>query len=100
MKPLFIPLKKEYFEQFEAGTKKKEFRLYGPRWNEKTCIPGREVILSFGYGKQRRLQGTIKSFSKVPVMKSEGMADFWLIYGVHAGPVAEIEIENINPLTH
>ena len=63
-KPLFIPLKTEYFDRFADGTKTYELRLYGPRWNEKTCAVGREVILSKGYGKQHRLRGQIFSFQK------------------------------------
>jgi len=55
MKPIFIPLKTEYYEAFEDGSKTEELRLYGPRWNEKTCTVGRQVILSKGYGKYARL---------------------------------------------
>ena len=59
MKPLFIPLKGEYFDAFEAGTKDTEYRKYGPRWNCDTCYAGRKVTLSYGYGKKRRLRGEI-----------------------------------------
>ena len=61
-KPLFIPLCAEPYEAFESGTKRHELRPYGPRWTEKTCIVGRAVTLSKGYGKQNRLQGVIRSF--------------------------------------
>ena len=64
MKPLFIPLKTEFFEAFESGEKRDELRLYGPRWNERICPVGREVVLSKGYGKQNRLKGTIAAFRK------------------------------------
>lgn len=63
-KPLFIPLKKEYFDAFAAGEKTEELRPYGPRWNEKTCLPGRPVIISCGYGKQKRMRGMIWKFKK------------------------------------
>lgn len=53
MKPLFVPLKTEWFRAFERGEKTTEFRLYGPRWNESTCIPGRQVTLSHGYSGER-----------------------------------------------
>lgn len=59
MKPLFIPLKTEWFRAFERGTKKTEFRLYGPRWNESTVIPGRPVTLSHGYSGDR-ISATVK----------------------------------------
>ena len=59
MKPLFIPLKAQFYEAFENGTKDTEYRKYGPRWNADTCFIGRKVTLSYGYGKKRRLSGEI-----------------------------------------
>lgn len=59
-KPLFIPLKRKYYERFINGQKQNEMRLDGPRWNDKTCFPGREVILSLGYGKYDRVKGMIR----------------------------------------
>lgn len=64
---LFVPLKAEYYRDFEAGLKTTEYRLYGPRWNERTCWPGRPVVLSLGYGKRERLQGTVVSFIADPL---------------------------------
>lgn len=51
-KPLFIPLKREFFDAFERGLKVFEYREYGPRWNERTCRVGRLVTLSMGYGNR------------------------------------------------
>jgi hypothetical protein len=65
MKPLFIPLKRKYYEDFETGKKQLEFRPYGPRWNERTCVVGRPVIVSCGYGKQRRLCGIVTYFERL-----------------------------------
>ena len=64
MKPLFIPLKAEFFNAFADGSKKEEYRVYGPRWNERTCTIGRPVVLSYGYGKKRRLRGVVASFER------------------------------------
>ncbi len=61
-KALFIPLKGEFFDAFEARTKNTEYRRYGPRWNEDTCRVGRRVVLSRGYGKQARLVGKVSGF--------------------------------------
>ncbi|WP_456511634.1 hypothetical protein [Azospirillum argentinense] len=61
-KALFVPLKTEHFEAFAAGRKPEEYRPYGARWNERTCWPGRRVTLSHGYGKRRRLHGTVTGF--------------------------------------
>lgn len=52
-KPLFIPLKTEWFRMFEDGTKDTEYRAYGPRWNENTCRVGRAVTVSHGYSGKR-----------------------------------------------
>lgn len=70
---MFIPLRKKYFEQFAARKKTEEFRLYGKRWNERVCVPRRNVVLSCGYSG-RRLNGTITAFSvrradEVPEMR-------------------------------
>lgn len=68
--PLFIPLNAEHFDAFERGDKKVEFRGYGKRWNERTCYPGRLVVLSRGYGKSRRLVGRVRSFLKTPMRET------------------------------
>lgn len=52
-RPLFIPLRAEYFAQFAQGEKEVEYRAYGPRWNERTCELGRPVVLSLGYSGAR-----------------------------------------------
>lgn len=91
MKPLFIPLKTEFFEAFEAGTKTHEFRPYGPRWNERTCSIGREVVLSHGYGKQRRRRGVIVGFER---SAEPTKSDAWhKCYGDRKGDAACICIE-------
>lgn len=86
MTPLFIPLKAVYFDAFESGEKKHEYRIYGQRWNERACQLGRPVLLSRGYGKHRRLSGMIASFqrlslSALPDYVQESMR---LIYGEQA----------------
>ena len=70
MKPLFIPLKTEFYLQFKSGEKKVEYRINGPRWNERTCKVGRPVILSRGYGKADRINGTITGFRCVQAKSS------------------------------
>lgn len=57
-KPLFIPLKTEYFNAFKSGEKTEELRKYGKRWTIANC-EGREVVLSKGYGNHERLIGTV-----------------------------------------
>jgi hypothetical protein len=59
-RPLFIPLRTEFFEAFKRGEKTAEFRLYGPRWNERVCWPGRRAVLSKGYGKGERLEAVVR----------------------------------------
>ena len=50
LRALFIPLRGVYFDQFERGEKRTEYRQRGPRWNAETCAIGRRVVLSRGYG--------------------------------------------------
>ena len=89
MKPLFIPLKGEYYDAFADGSKTWEYRPYGPRWNERTCSMGREVVLSRGYGKAHRLRGKVVAFTKSQDMTQ---TELWQsIYGqkhTHAACIA------------
>lgn len=71
-KALFVPLKEEYYRDFANGLKRVEYRLYGPRWNERTCRPGRRVVLSLGYGKRERLNGRIDAFLADPLICLDG----------------------------
>jgi len=77
-KPLFIPLKAKYFEQFESGEKTIEYRAYGGRWNQVTCYEGRPVTLSYGYGRARRLSGVVVD----TFICDEPSEDFLAIYGL------------------
>jgi hypothetical protein len=88
---LFIPLRGVYFDQFERGEKRTEYRQRGPRWNAETCAIGRRVVLSRGYGKQKRLTGTITGFSYDTIpSKLPG----WLeCYGPNSGDAACITIQ-------
>ena len=100
-KPLFIPLKTEYYEAFERGDKHEEIRLYGPRWNEKTCSIGRKVILSKGYGKHARMTGTIAAFHKRKghTFGSTSRRAIEALYGSLDEDMAEIRIYDATPLT-
>ena len=65
-KPLFVPLTAEHYDRFESGHKNTEYRLLGPRWNGKTCYKDRPVVLSRGYGKQRRIRTRITGTVIIP----------------------------------
>lgn len=90
-KPLFISLKRAYFEAFKAGTKTEEFRPEGPRWNARTCAVGRRVVLSLGYGKAHRLAGVVAGYrSSAEPTLTPAWKD---CYGDRAGVAACIRIE-------
>lgn len=93
-KPLFVPLKTEHYEAFERGIKKYEYRLYGPRWNEKTCRIGRAVTLSKGYGKANRLHTSVKGFEKVDPTALHLLERLDIIdcYGNLDNPIAKIRM--------
>lgn len=87
-KPLFIPLKSQYYDAFCNGSKPEEYRKYGPRWNERTCHVGRRVTISKGYGKQNRREGTIVGFATRWMMSDE-----WIECYGKPGYAACIEIK-------
>lgn len=83
--PLFIPLKGEFYDAFNAGTKDTEYRLAGGRWNGRTCAVGRPVILSRGYGKARRQAGTVRAFTErwLTDLDAEVRDSLRHIYGIY-----------------
>ena len=95
MKPLFVPLKTEYWQQFRDGTKRDELRLYGQRWNERTCAIGREVTLSKGYGKHGRMIGRVRGFKRQhgSLFGSTYRAAILAVYGTLNVEIACISIE-------
>lgn len=91
-KPLFIPLKREFYDAFLSGEKTEEFRRYGARWNESTCAVGRPVTISMGYGKAHRRTGTVTGFRKAPAPL--GVPAGWIAcYGGDPDTAACIRIE-------
>lgn len=59
--PLFLPLRRQFFEAFKNGSKDTEYRRRGPRWNADSCWVGRRVVIALGYTKTR-LYGKIVGF--------------------------------------
>lgn len=100
-KPLFVPMKSEYYEAFKGGEKTEELRLYGKRWNERTCYVGRKIILSKGYGKKERLIGQIWRFKKqhgslFGSTYKKSILDVFFNLDVY---IACISIKDIKPIT-
>lgn len=89
-KPLFIPLKREFYLAFQNGSKTEELRPEGPRWNPGTCVVGRPVVLSLGYGKTHRMQGVITGYRSCT--EPLATAAWKACYGERSGRVARIEI--------
>lgn len=94
-RPLFIALKIEFFDLFLSGDKRSELRIYGPRWNERTCPPGREVVLSKGYGKRHRIRGVIREFHKrrADTFGSTYRGQILKAYGTLDLDIAEIRLD-------
>ncbi len=72
-RPLFIPLKREWFERFRDGSKRIEWRAYGPRWNTRVAHRGRRVTLSLGYSGAR-LSGTVLRCRRVHASRAPDVA--------------------------
>lgn len=94
MKPVFVPLFKEYFLKFKAGEQDCEIRPANHRgWNVNNVFPGRLMTLSNGYGNYDRITKEIRSTIVTPDLKMEkipqwhidavekiyGKRDEWLI---------------------
>jgi hypothetical protein len=68
-KPLWIPLKRKYFDAFKNGTKTIEYRHNSRQWTEKHIYPGRPVTLGCGYSGPR-LRAVVTKF-ETRIMDSE-----------------------------
>ncbi len=90
MKPIFIPLKKQYFEEFERGEKTTEHRHWGRRWNSDNCRLGRRVTLALGYTK-KRLHGEIVGYKKSYLV--DEIPGWKECYGDSKGPAVSITIK-------
>jgi hypothetical protein len=64
-KPLWIPLRKEYFLAFERGEKTIEYRRHCPQWSGKHVYPGRPALLGNGYSGRRLHAVVVKLETKV-----------------------------------
>lgn len=71
LKPVFLPLKRKYWEQFRDGESSVEYRKLGHRWREKAFPSGRGVILSCGYSGPRLL-ARVRSCSVVNSSNIDG----------------------------
>jgi hypothetical protein len=72
-RPLFVPLRTEYFRAIEAGTKRIEWRAYGPRWNHEVVRRGRAITFSRGYSGER-LHGIVTSVRRVVAERAPAIA--------------------------
>lgn len=100
IKPLFVPLSAHWYEQFEQGAKQTEFRIYGRGWTEVHCWPGRPAVLSYGYGKKRRLCAVVERFDRLPAreLAPEDQAAVISVYGHLDLQIAAITFKGIRSL--
>lgn len=62
MKPYFLPINKEYYLKLKSGEQDCEIRPADHRgWRSRNVYPGRQVLLSCGYGSHDRHVRTIQS---------------------------------------
>jgi hypothetical protein len=100
MKPIFIPLKEEYYKAFASGDKSAEMRRYGGSWNENNCRAGRKVVISKGYGKKERMLGNIIGLKRLHGTQFEGKERdaILAIYKTLDIEIAYIEISDLQPI--
>ena len=98
MTNLFIPLKHCFYDDFIKGNKQTEYRLFGPRWNHKTCFVGRSVTLSSGYGKSKRAYTAIKAVEIKKRYELSGDVQDAIIHCYTATPETEIICIHMEPV--
>ena len=64
-RPMFIPLKREWYEAFARGEKTVEYRLPKGAFAPHHCAPGRPVVLSLGWSGNGRLNARIVAYALV-----------------------------------
>ena len=64
IKSIFVPLRTEHWKDFRDRRKSIEWRAWGARWNDRTITPGRPIILSKGYIRDR-LHGVVVKAQRV-----------------------------------
>lgn len=93
-RPVFLPLRAEFFRAFAAGTKTVEWRKFGPRFNERTLWVGKRVTLSNGYSRDR-LTGRIVQLEFSLARKVEGALSIYkpsdTLVGIH------IKVDGVTP---
>jgi hypothetical protein len=102
LKPFFMPLKTEYFEQFKNGTKSYELRKYSNRFCRAKFPIGRHVILSKGYGKKHRLIGTVAHINivmadELSIIDRKAVVD---CYGNGEIKIIQIWLKDITEVQH
>lgn len=91
MNALFVPLQGRWFDAFASGAATTEYRLYGARWNERTCTPGRDVVLSRGYSGAR-LRACIVGFRTIPLYAAPRQTQDLFAHAARDALVAVIEL--------
>lgn len=95
--PLFVPLTGKWFDAFERGDKRVEYRAYGPRWNERTCAYFRPAVLSRGYGRQRRLEARVVGFETVGPDADPAISEIYPGVEIIAAITFELVADRIDP---
>jgi hypothetical protein len=63
-KSIFVPLRSKHWVDLRDRRKSIEWRAWGARWNDRTITPGRTIILSKGYTRDR-LRGVVIKVHRV-----------------------------------
>jgi hypothetical protein len=78
MKPIFIPLFREFYEAYIRGAKSFELRGVTPVFNSTRIKSGIDVIISCGYGHNHRrnaLIGAVYLYNSMSKVKSSSIYD-------------------------
>lgn len=88
MKTLFLPVKREYFEQIKSGEKTQEFRLVNDYWRKRLeglKEPYGKLIIALGYtgDPEKRLEFTYRGWTKKTITHKHFGQEPVEVYAIH-----------------
>ncbi len=96
---LYLPLKREYFDQIKAGTKEFEYRLYNKYWRSR--IENKtfdRIVLMLGYPKRgdksRRIERPWRGYEVKEVMHREFGESTIKVFAIRVNPEHAEESES------
>lgn len=94
--PMYLVLKREYFDAFAEGSKSIEYRRYGGQFTERVYFVGRRVVLATRYDRRALVMpARVTTFRIEPAIKHPDMIEF---YGGRLAPGDQVALIGLEVL--